>query len=198
MMSLLGITPSDFYVGGDEAGRVQVLPRDGECAFVVGVGVTAPLTSSRRHQVALQLAGVKLSSLPLLHRSSAQAARLMFAAFAATDCPLPSGVLREELGDQPRALGKQLPRRVRKVIPELARALPDGGSRMERHCRLLVRHTHRLALLLSGDLYAATEAILGALPARDAISESDDALDLIRAWVSSPMATLRTKVGLVR
>jgi hypothetical protein len=80
----------------------------------------------------------------------------------------------------------------------LVRALPDGGASMENQVRLLLRHTRRLALLLGGDLEAALEGVVGALPSPDVIGGSDDALDLVRAFTSAAMTTLRKRLGLAR
>jgi hypothetical protein len=198
MMLALGIKPGDFYVGGDEATRALAMPRDNECGFVVGVGVTAPLSTMRRHQVALQLAAVHLRTLPLVARAPAQTLRLVLAALAVADCPLPAKVPREALAEDMKLLGKHLPRRVRKSLSELGKGLSEDADRLERHLRLQARHTRRLALLLGGDVGAALESLLGTLPKKEAIANSEDALDLIRAWTSAPMATLRRRVGLVR
>jgi siroheme synthase len=166
--------------------------------MLVGVGVTSPLSSTRRHQLALQVAGYALSSLPLLTRTSAQSARLVFSAMVAAEAPLPPNVSREELGDQPRTLSKAMPRKVRKALPDLVRALPDAGASTETQVRMVQRHTRRLALLLSGDLEAALESVVGALPSADVIGGSEDALDLVRAFTSAPMTTLRKRLGLAR
>jgi hypothetical protein len=198
MMGAFELKLGDFYVGGDEATRVVGFPRDDELAMLAGVGVTAPLSSTRRHQLALQVAGYALSSLPLLTRTSAQAARLVFAAMIAAEALLPPNVARDELGDLPRTLAKALPRKVRKALPDLVRSLPDGGTSTETQVRLLLRHTRRLALLLGGDLEAALEGVVGALPSPETIGGSDDALDLVRAFTSAAMTTLRKRLGLAR
>jgi hypothetical protein len=136
--------------------------------------------------------------LPLLSRNPAQAARLIYAAMAAADCPLPANILRPELGELPRSLGRALPRKAKKALPELVRALPDDGSALEEQLALALRHTRRLALLISGNLSAALERALGALPTREAIYGSEDALDLITTWTSGTMSTLRNRLGFPR
>jgi len=198
MALALGIQISDFYVGGDEPTRLAAIAKDEQCVFIVGVAVTSPLSNLRRYQAALQLASIALDTQPLLSRTPGQSARLVQSALVAAEAPLPQGVAREELGDQPRMVGKVLPRKTRKLLPELARALPDGGAKLERQCRLALRHTRRLALSLAGDLQASLDQALGAMPSRETIAESEDALDLIRAWTSAPMLLLRKKLGLVR
>jgi tetratricopeptide (TPR) repeat protein len=198
MAQALGFRLGEFYVGGEEGTRIAALPKDDECSLVVGVGVTAPLGGARRYQAALQLAAFSQRGLPLLTRTPAQAARLLHACIALAECPLPPGVDRDDLGELPKTLGRQLPRKVRKALPDLARALPEGGARLERHCRLAQRHLRRLALAMSAELAPALESVLGAMPSREAIAGSEDATDLLRAWTSAPMLSLRKNLGLSR
>jgi hypothetical protein len=117
---------------------------------------------------------------------------------AAADCPLPGEVLRGELGELPRSLHRALPRKVRKALPDLVRALPDGGQSLERACVEGARAARRLALLISDDLTAPLELMLGAMPNRDSIAASEDALDLVISWSSSAMDSLRSKLGFTR
>jgi hypothetical protein len=195
LASAFNLRISEFYVGGDDPTRVVALPKQDELAFLVGPAVSAPLSGAARRDVALQLAAMQLCTLPLLSRSPKQGARLMLAALAAAECPLPDTIMRNELGELPRTLAKALPRRVKKVLPELVRALPDGGASMEQQCRLALRHTRRAALLLASDLHGALEQVLGAVPARAEIGASEDATDLVCAWSSTAMARLRNKLG---
>jgi hypothetical protein len=165
---------------------------------LVGSDVTTPLSPSQRAQVALQLAATHLQTLPLLSRSPAQAARLIFAAMAASECTLPTSIMKEELGELPRSVGRALPRKVKKALPDLARTLPDQGSAMEHHIQVALQHTRRLALLISGHLQPALENVLGALPSSEAIAGSPQALDLIATWTSSNMDALRNRLGFAR
>ncbi len=195
---LLNLKVSEFYVGGDDPRRIAAMPRDDELAFLVGSEVAHPLTPSQRTLATLQLAATALQTLPLLARSSTQAAKLVYAALVASDCPLPGEILREELGDLPRSLGRALPRKTKKALPELVRALPDRGASMELQLVLALRHTRSVSLLLAGDLASALEHTLGAFPTRDSIAASAEALDLVTVWTSSAMNTLRNRLGLVR
>ncbi|MDB4972813.1 MAG: Exonuclease SbcC, partial [Myxococcaceae bacterium] len=183
----LGLSITDVYVGGSVPLRVAALPRENELAFVIGHDVSSPLLGEARHAAALQLAGTCLDSLPLLCRSIDEAARVVFAALASEACPLPKGVERGSLGDLPRSVGKALPRKVKRALPELARALPDHGADIPVHCRALLARTRRLALLLSGELGAAL---------REAQNTTDADLDLLRTWTGSAMSSSRRKLGL--
>jgi len=198
MAKALGLTLSEFYVGGDDPKRILALPKEEELMFLVGHDVVAPLTPSQRAQVALQLAGAYLQTLPLLSRSPEQGARLIFAAMAASECALPANILKAELGELPRSVGRALPRRTKKALPDLVRTLPDEGGAMEQHIRVALRQTRRLALLLGGHLSPALEHVLGALPSAEGIAGSEDALDLVATWTSSSMGALRNRLGFAR
>ena len=203
MCGTLGLSLAEVYQGGNDLLRIAAVPRDEELLLVLGEGVSSPLSATRRSQLALQLAACHLQALPLLSRSNTQAARLMWAALVAAEClpvpprPVPAWA-EEDLGDMPRTLAKALPRKVRKALPELYRALPDSGQDMPRQCALLLQQTRRVALLIAGDLQAGLDSAVGALPSRETIAGSEAALDLIRAWTSGPMALLRKKLGLAK
>jgi hypothetical protein len=115
----------------------------------------------------------------------------------AAECPLPHSIL-DDLGELPRTLARALPRKVRKMLPELCSALGDGGRDMPRQCELLLFQARRLGLAIGGDLQASLDDVVGAMAAREAIAASEGAVDLIRAWTSGPMALMRRKLGLAQ
>lgn len=197
LCAVLGITLQELYVGGNELLRVAAIPRDDGLTLVLGMGVTAPLSPTRRSQLARELAAYHLQALPLLSRTRTQAARLIWAALVAAECPLPQSIL-DDLGELPRTLGRALPRKVKKALPELCAALGDGGRDMPRQCELLLFQARRLALAIGGDLQASLDDVVGAMAARETIASSEAAVDLIRAWTSSPMALIRKKLGLAQ
>ncbi len=195
LCAVLGLSLQELYVGGNDLLRVAALPHENGVSLVLGQGVTAPLSPTRRSQLARELAAYHLSALPLLTRTRAQAARLIWAALVAAECPLPQSIL-DDLGELPRTLARSLPRRVRKQLPELCGALPDGGRDMPRQCELLLFQARRLGLAIGGDLQASLDDVVGAMASREAIANSEAAIDLIRAWTSAPMAQIRKKLGL--
>ncbi|MFT3921113.1 MAG: tetratricopeptide repeat protein [Myxococcales bacterium] len=198
MANVLGLKFTEFYVGGDDPMRIVAMPKDEELMFLVGSDVASPLPPAQRAQVALQLAGAYLQTLPILSRTPGQGARLMFAALVAAECALPGGIMKAELGDLPRSVGRALPRKTKKALPDLVRTLPDQGVAMEHHVRVALRQTRRLALLLAGHLAPALEQVLGALPSKEVVIGSEDALDLITTWTSSSMDALRSRLGFAR
>jgi len=185
----LSLNLTDLYIGGSVPTRIAALPKDDELGLVIGADVTSPLIGDARHAAALQIAGTYSNSLPLLCRSFEDAVRIVYAALASEDCPLPRGVERASLGDLPRTVGKALPRKTKRSLQELARALPDQGAELPTQLRLLQARTRRLALLLSGELAAAL---------REAQNTSDADLDLLRAWTGTAMSSARRKLGLAQ
>jgi hypothetical protein len=185
----LGLTLGDVYVGGSVPMRIAALPREGELGFVIGSALKSPLLGESLHAAALQVAGTYLDSLPLLCRTPEEAMRVVYAALASEDLPLPKGVDRAQLGDLPRSVGKALPRKAKRALAELVRALPEQGAELPLHCRALLARTRRLALLLSGELAAAL---------REAQGTTDADLDLLRTWTGSALSSSRRKLGLAQ
>ena len=187
LVGAVGETLDELYVGGSAATGVAALPRNGQLSFVLGPKVESPLAGSARHAVALQIAGAHLQTLPLLVRGARDGARLLWAAIAAEELPLPRGARRDDLGDLPRTVSKALPRRTRRSLAELIRALPDGGDGLVAHCSSALAYTRRLALALSGELEAALE---------EAGADGEEALDLFQTWTSAALSASRRKLGL--
>ena len=185
----LGLTLGDVYVGGSVPFRIAALPREDELGFVIGNQVQSPLGGDVAHSAALQLSATYLDSLPLTCRSLDDAVRVVYAALASEDCPLPKGVERASLGDLPRSVGKALPRKAKRALPDLAKSLPERGAELPQQCKNLLARTRRLALLLSGELAAAL---------REAQNTSDADLDLLRTWTGAAMSSSRRKLGLAQ
>ena len=196
LCAILSLNLEELYVGGNELLRIAVIPREEGLTVILGMGVSAPLSATRRSQLALQLAACSLHSLPLLSRTNTQAARLMWAAMVAAESPQLAPAAREDLGELPRTLARALPRKTKRALPELVSTLPDAGADMPRQCALLLQQTRRLGLALAGDLQASLDEVVGALPSRDTIAGSEAALDLIRTWTGGPLSLLRKKLGL--
>ncbi|HEX6240284.1 MAG TPA: hypothetical protein VFZ61_05305, partial [Polyangiales bacterium] len=60
LCSVLGLTLNELYVGGNELLRVAAIPQEGAVSLVLGMGVNAPLSATRRSQLSLQLAACTL------------------------------------------------------------------------------------------------------------------------------------------
>jgi hypothetical protein len=192
-----GLLPGDFYVGGREPGLVAAIPREGDPpTWVVGSGIGAPLSPSRRFAVGQLSLALRLGVAPLLTHDVKTWPRLFFAAAAASDAPLPGGASIAGLDEATRSLGKELPRRSRKAIPDLVRSLDARLETVEGVCRALRRTLLRAGLLLASDPQPALEAVLGAAVSRDSVRGNDDARELVLFWTSTDALQMRRELGL--
>jgi tetratricopeptide (TPR) repeat protein len=194
MTRSVGLALGDLYLGGDDLTRIAAMPEDGALHLVFGLGVSAPLSAPRRYRLALQVAGYACRTLPLLTRSVEQAERLLLAALVASDIALPEALQREPLMSLPRTLAKVLPRRTRKLLPELYSALPDAGLALRSQVTLALHETRVLALLLAPALPAAVEELMGAQAQTEHTAQASQAL--VRAWLSPAFQNLREKLEL--
>ncbi|HEX5661020.1 MAG TPA: hypothetical protein VFX59_27700, partial [Polyangiales bacterium] len=183
----LGLTIGDVYVGGNEGNAIVALPRDNELGFLLGGDIESPLAGAARQRAAMQLAGVSLQTLPLVTRGAEGGAKLLAAAILSENLPLAPGAPRDN--ELTRQVAKLLPRKVKRALADLLRALPDKGADLVGPCRHALARTRRLALLLSGELSAAL---------REVGQDPEAQLDLLRTWLGVPMSTSRRKLGLTQ
>jgi hypothetical protein len=192
----LGVPAPDLWQGGDDPSRVDLMPSyKGRPAFVLGAGVLAPLLPAQRFVLARLLFGLRLGIAPLLRRDPSRAATVLFAAAAAAEAPLAAGEGRAGMAETTRKLQKAMPRKVRKVVPDHARALGDGREILS-WTTLIHRTASRAGLLLAGDLGSALREVLGEAPDRELLPGAPDALDLYVFGLSPGAIALRRRLGL--
>jgi len=192
-----GLPPGDFYVGGREPGLIVAIPREGDPpTWVVGSGIGSPLSTSRRFVVGQLGMALRLGVAPLLAHDVATWPRFVFGAAAASEAPLAAGSTIRGLDEVARALGKALPRRSRKAIPDLARALDGRLDSVDAVCRSLRRTLLRAGMLIAADPQPALEAVLGSAVSRASVQANDDARDLVLFWTSQDALAMRRELGL--
>lgn len=196
LCAALGVPAPDVWQGGDDPARVDVMPfYKGRPAFVLGAGIQAPLTPAQRFQLGRLALGLRLGVAPFVRRDPARAATALFAAAAAAEAPLATGEGRAGMADATRKLQKAMPRKVRKLVPDHARALGDGRI-VQSWSELVHRSADRAGLLLAGDLTSALRVLLGQAPDRDLLASAPDALDLYVFGLSPGAIALRRRLGL--
>src|SRR5690606_39240480 len=136
--------------------------------------------------------GLRLGVAPFLRRDPARAATVLFAAAAAAETPLAAGEGRAGMAETTRKLQKAMPRKVRKGVPDHARALGDGREILV-WATLLHRTASRAGLLLAGDLGSALRVLLGEAPDRELLASAPDALDLYLFGLSPGAMALRRR-----
>lgn len=191
-----GLEPGDVYVGGQKQTQIVALPgKKGFVHWVIGSRIASPLDTPDRFHAGRQVAGVSAGTLPLVNRSPADAAALLFAAAAAAGSPLPAGEGRAGVAEWTRALDKVMSRKARKAIGEWAATVDDGGAGVIDYCRAARATTLRAGLVVSGDLYGTLKLLLGGEPSWPVVQESPDARELVLFWLSRPALALRRELG---
>jgi cellulose synthase operon protein C len=189
----LGIGEFELYVGGSDPQAVRALPLETP-AIVVGSGVTAPLSPIYRQAVARELYALRRGTTVLSQREPDDVAALVVAACRLGEVELPAPAFAM-LGDFQRQLAKEVPRRVRKLLPELAKAVERESPDLLGWVRAATSSLDRMAAIAAGDvswvLGGRTRAPIG--EGREERARAERLL----AFVLSPMyLDLREQLGM--
>jgi hypothetical protein len=191
----LGITELELYVGGRDPEGVFGVATEPP-SLVIGRAVAAPLAPIHRQAVARELFALKRGTSVLGHREPADVAALIVAA-----CRL-GGVALESppfalLAEFERQLGKEMPRRVRKVLPELAARVRSSGEDPAAFYRAATSSLDRMAAVAAGDV---SWVLCGDVQSRGRVGASVEAQERARrllSFVLSPSyLALRDKLGM--
>ncbi len=145
----LGIGEFELYIGGGDPDAIVAVASDTP-ALVLGSAVTAPLSPRHRQAVARELFAVRRGTTVLRHRESTEIGALVVAACRVAEVTLPSPAYAM-LPEFQRSLGKA-PRKVRKLLPDLARAVLESGQDPIAWSRAAVSSLDRMAALAAGDV----------------------------------------------
>jgi hypothetical protein len=146
----LGIGELDVYVGGRNPHGVFGVATEPP-SLVVGSAVTAPLSPLHRQAVARELFALRRGTTVLAHREAPEVAALIVAAcrIGGVELDAPAFAM---LAEFQRQLQKEMPRRVKKVLPELAAQVRDYGQDTLRFYRAATSSLDRMAALAAGDV----------------------------------------------
>jgi len=190
----LGLGEFELYVGGRDADAVVAIASEVP-AIIIGSGVSAPLSPRHRQAVARELFALRRGTTVLRHRESAEIGALVVAACRVGEVSLPAPAYAM-LPEFQRSLAKA-PRRVKKVLPDLARAVERSGQDPIAWARAAVSSLDRMAAIAAGDVSWVLSA--GGRE-RGALGLSDEAAARARrllAFVLSPgYLELREKLGM--
>jgi len=191
-----GITDFDLYVGGKDPLGVQGVPGEPP-ALVVGAGVNAPLAPATRARVARELLAMVRGSTITRHRDDTTIAAIVVAAcnLAEVKVDAPSYAV---LADVERQLAKALPRKTKKLLPELCQAVVSANADARAWSKRALASHARVATLASGDVALALVDALGEpLERLSAVVKSDPrAEELLRFALSPAYLELRRALGL--
>jgi len=160
----LGIGEFELYVGGGDPSGVCAIATEVP-ALVIGSKVTAPLTPRHRQAVARELFALRRGTTVLRHREPAEVAALIVAACRIVDVEIPAPAFAM-LSEFQRLLSRELPRRVKKALPELAAALARSSADPGTWYRAATSSLDRMAAIAAGDVswVLASGGVRGELP----------------------------------
>jgi tetratricopeptide (TPR) repeat protein len=191
-----GLQEFDLYVGGREDDGVQGIPGEPP-AIVVGAGVKAPLSPGMRARVAREVLGILRGTSILRSRDE-----VTIAAIVVTACRLGEVQLNHPpyavLAEVERVVGKAIPRRTRKALPDVVRNVARSGQDGRAWSHRALVSQDRVATLASGDAATVLALALGVPPGRlgQATVGNARAGELLRFVLSPEYLDLRRALGL--
>jgi hypothetical protein len=191
----LGLGDFDLYVGGaDDQGVFGIAGE--RPSLVVGTAVTIPLSAEHRQAVARELFALKRGTTILRHRDPTDIAALVVAAcrIVGQELPAPHYAMLDEFV---RQLGKEMPRRVRKELPDLAARIGAEEPDIVGWVRAATSSLDRLAAIAAGDVSHVLGAASGMRGRLGASVEAQERAARLLAFVLSPSyLELRDKMGM--
>lgn len=146
----LGLGDFDLYVGGQDPNLIVALPLEVP-AVVIGAAVKVPLSPPARSQLARELFALKRGWTLVRHRAPQDIAALIVAAcrLGGVDYPSPQYAM---LAEFQRALSKEISRKVKKVLPELAAQVAQSRQEPLAAVAAATSSLDRLAAIAAGDV----------------------------------------------
>ncbi|MCC6217191.1 MAG: hypothetical protein IT376_20195 [Polyangiaceae bacterium] len=190
----LGVGDFELYVGGTDPHGIAAVPLETPCV-VIGASVTAPLAAPHRAALARELFGLRRGTTLLRHRESADVAALVVAAcrVGGVDVPSPPYAM---LAEFQRQLGKEISRKARKVLPDLARAVAHSGQDPVVWAQAARASLDRLAAIAAGDV----SWVLAGVGVRGHLGASDEARSraarLLGFVLSPSYLAIRERLGM--
>jgi cellulose synthase operon protein C len=191
-----GIQEFELYVGGKDAAAVQGIPGE-PISIVVGPGINSPLALPIRAQVARELYAVSRGTTTVRLRDETTAAAIVITACKLADVSIdaPAYAVQAEID---KVVSKAIPRRTKKLLPEICRRIADGHADARAWARRALASQDRVAVLASGDVSIVLSEALGQPADRLAEHVLGDARaeELLRFVMSRNYLELRRSLGL--
>jgi hypothetical protein len=191
----IGLGEFELYVGGRDANGVYAVGTEVP-AFVVGENVKSPLSAVHRQALARELLGLKRGTTILRHRDPTDVAAIIVAA-----CNV-AGVRVESppyamLAEFERVLGKEMPRRVRKALPEFATTIARSGEDPLAWVRAARSSLDRMAAISIGDVSWVLASAEGERGQEPVTAEQRLRAERLLSFVLSPaFFAVRDKLGM--
>jgi tetratricopeptide (TPR) repeat protein len=146
----LGLGEFELYVGGQNSNAVYGIPSE-RPLLVIGKSVAAPLSPAHRQAVARELFAIRRGTSILRHREATDIAALVVATCKVAEIDLPS-LPYAMLAEFERQLAKGMPRKLKKLVPDLALPLQSGGFDPIEWVRAATSSLDRMAAIAAGDV----------------------------------------------
>ncbi len=191
----LGLGDFDLYIGGSDPNAVYGVATE-RPALVIGSGVGAPLTPYHRQLVARELFALRRGTTILRHRPPTDIAALIVAAcrLAGVQVPSPHYAMLDEFE---RQLGKQMARRVRRLLPDLAGPVAEVGQDLLSWVQAATSSLDRLAAVAAGDVSYVLADNPGSRGQIGASIEAQERAQRLLGFVLSPSyLAVRERLGM--
>lgn len=191
-----GIQEFELYAGGKDPLTIQGIPSEPP-ALVVGAGVNAPLAPVTRARIARELFAVARGTTITRWRDDVTIAAIVIAACRLADVRIehpPYAVLPEV----ERLLGRALPRKTRRLLPEVCTAVAAQAVDARAWSRRALASHDRIAAIAAGDPTVVLSDVLSAPIDRlaQAVPGSPRAEELLRFVLSQAYLDIRRSLGL--
>jgi tetratricopeptide (TPR) repeat protein len=196
-MGALGVTSDfDLYVGGPYPHGVHAIAGE-QPSIILGSAITEPLDAAARSAVAREVFALKRGITALRTRDDNTIASLVAAASieAGVNVPAPPYAV---FGEVSRAVHKEIPRKVRKAIPELCTQIANSGLDARRWAQAARRSVDRMAVMAAGDASIVLSDVLNAPREQlgGMVAENDRARRLLGFVLSPSYLELRKTLGM--
>lgn len=195
-MGALGFGDFDLYIGGPDPEGVSGVAGE-QPALVLGASITAPLNAKARSAVAREVFALRRGITAVRTRDDAAIASLVVASCqeAGFNVPAPPYAV---FGEVSRAIHKEIPRKVKKVIPDVCQRITSSGQDARQWAQAARRSIDRMAVIAAGDVSIVLSDVLGVPRAQleGLVADNERANRLLGFVLSPSYLELRKKLGM--
>lgn len=195
-MGALGFGDFDLYIGGPDPEGVSGVAGE-QPALVIGSAIAAPLNAKARSAMAREVFALRRGITAVRTREDTAIASLVIASCqeAGLNVPAPQYAV---FGEVSRAIKKEMPRKVRKVIPDVCQRIVSSRQDAREWAKAARRSIDRMAVIAAGDVSIVLGDVLGAR--RDQleglVNDNERATRLLSFVLSPSYLELRKKLGM--
>ena len=196
-MGAVGLTGDfDLYIGGPDPRAVHAIAGE-QPAIVLGTGITKPFDAAARGAVAREVFALRRGITAVRTRDDNTIASLVIAACQEAGFSVPNPQYAV-FGEVARSVKKEIPRKVRKAIPDICQRIIASGQDPRQWAAIARRSIDRLTVIAAGDVSIVLADILGAPRSElgGLVADNDRAKRLLGFVLSPSYLDLRKKLGM--